>query len=229
MSTATIQENLEGTLARIAAAAHKAGRGPRAVRLVADSKTVTAGTVQAAYDCGQRVFGENRAQELEAKVPRLPPDIEWHMIGHLQRNKVRPVVKTAAWIHSVDSLPLVERIDRIAQEEGRCPAILLELNISTEPSKSGIAPTAAEDLLRAALACSNLTCRGLMTMAPFGAPPALLGRIFGGLRDLRDKLSAATGAPLPDLSMGMSADFEVAVAEGATLVRIGTAVFGPRV
>jgi pyridoxal phosphate enzyme (YggS family) len=150
------------------------------------------------------------------------------MIGHLQANKVRPVVRHAAWIHSVDSLDLLQRIDRIAGEEGRCPAVLLEINVSGEESKFGLAPAAVPAVIEGGLACANLRLAGLMTMAPYEAPEAELRKIFGGLRTLRDSQQTSFNIALPELSMGMSGDFPIAVAEGATIVRIGTAIFGER-
>jgi pyridoxal phosphate enzyme (YggS family) len=195
---------------------------------VAVTKTVGPAAIQAAYDAGQRLFGENRVQELTGKAPVLPADCEWHLVGHLQRNKVRPALQAAGWIHAADSAQLIDRIGRLAAELEARPAILLEVNMSAEETKFGVPPAAAGRLLEAALACPAVACRGLMTLAPFGAPEAVLRRVFGGLRELRDTLQQAYAVPLPDLSMGMSADFEVAVEEGATLVRVGTAVFGPR-
>jgi pyridoxal phosphate enzyme (YggS family) len=228
MSTVPVGENLEHVRGLIAAAAEAAGRPPANVRLVAVSKTVDCDRIGLAREAGQRDFGENRAQDLQRKSGLLPEDCRWHMIGHLQRNKVRAVVTCARWIHSVDSVPLVHRIGRIAGEEGRTPDILLQVNVSGEESKYGVEPSAAEAVLEAALGTANLNVRGLMTMAPFGAGSAACRRCFAGLRLLRDRLAGAFGCDLPELSMGMSADFSEAIAEGATLVRIGTAIFGAR-
>lgn len=228
MSTGTVQENLAALHARIEASVAAARRAPGSVRLVAVSKTQPAARLEAAYHAGQRVFGENRVQELLLHAGALPADCEWHLIGHLQSNKVRPAVRVANWIHSVDSLDILVRLERICGEEARCPCILLQINISEETSKSGLPPAQADAVLDAALSCRNLACKGLMTLAPFGAAPAELHRIFGGLRKLRDRLATRFGAALPELSMGMSADFAVAIQEGATLVRVGSAVFGPR-
>ncbi len=240
-----IPDNLEQIRRRIAGAAVRAGRAPESVRLVAVSKNHPAEAVAAAYAAGQRVFGENRPQELRDKRLQLPVDCEWHMIGHLQSNKARLAVQTAAWIHSVNAVDLLQRLDRVAGEEAggpqpeagnaqhatrntKRPVILLEINIAGEASKSGARPDAARELLEAALRSPHLDCRGLMTMAPYDAPEAELRRVFGGLRELRDRLAAEFGAPLPELSMGMSDDFEIAVEEGSTLVRVGTAIFGER-
>ena len=233
-----MQTSLEQIRRQMAEAALRAGRAPESVRLVAVSKFHPVETLRAAYAAGQRVFGENRPQELCEKRPQLPADCEWHMIGHLQGNKARQVVRNAAWIHSVNTVELVQRLDRIAGEEAENarretgnttrPVILLEINVSGEASKSGATPDAARRLLEEALRSPHLDCRGFMTMAPYDAPEAELRRHFGGLRELRDRLAAESGVPLPELSMGMSGDFGIAIEEGATLIRVGTAIFGGR-
>ncbi len=214
--------------AEVARAVAAAGRPAGSARLLAVSKTVPQELVQEAYAAGARDFGESRPQELAGKAMALPADCCWHMIGHLQANKVRHVVGHAAWIHSVDSLELLQRIDRIAGEEGRRPTVLLEINVSGEPSKFGLAPAAVPALLEAGLGCANLRLAGFMTMAPYEAPESELRMIFGSLRKLRDEMQARFSVSLPELSMGMSGDFPVAIAEGATIVRIGTAIFGER-
>lgn len=228
MSTIPLGENLQRVRDQVQQTAEKAGRRADSVRLVAVSKTVDAHRVREAHAAGHRDFGENRAQELQRKCVGLPTDCCWHMIGHLQRNKVRTVVGSAQWIHSADSVALLRRIDRIAGEEGGSPSVLLQINVSGEESKFGVEPAAAGELLETGLAAANLTVRGLMTMAPYGASSATCRHIFAGLRTLRDRLAASFGCELPELSMGMSADFREAIAEGATMVRIGTAIFGPR-
>jgi pyridoxal phosphate enzyme (YggS family) len=225
---AEIPNRLEQVRRRIAESAVRAGRAPESVRLIAVSKHHPAEAVRAAYAAGQRLFGENRPQELRDKRPLLPADCEWHLIGHLQGNKARLAVQAAAWIHSVNSAELLQRLNRIAGEEAKCPVVLLEVNVSGEASKSGASPDAARGLLEEALRSPHLDCRGLMTMAPYDAPEAELRRVFGGLRELRDRLAAEFGTPLPELSMGMSDDFGIAIEEGATLVRVGTAIFGGR-
>ena len=224
----TIAAQLAEVQARIAAAAQAAGRDPATVKLLAVSKTRPAAAVAEAYAAGQRRFGESRVQELRDKVGPLPGDIEWHLIGQLQANKVRAAVQAAAWIHAVDSAALLERLARIAGEEHRRPHILLEINISGETSKSGAGVADAPRLLELALRSPQLDCAGLMTLAPLDAPEAVLRRVFGGLRELRDRLAREFGVALPELSMGMSDDFPAAVREGATLVRLGTAIFGER-
>jgi pyridoxal phosphate enzyme (YggS family) len=223
----SISTNINAVQERLAKALQKAGRGAGDARLLAISKTFPIETIQEAYAVGLRHFGENRVQELCAKAPHLPQDCQWHLVGHLQRNKVRAALEQAAWLHAIDSLALAQRIQRIAEEEGKSPKLLLEVNVSGEESKFGLAPDAVEPVL-AALQGGPGTCCGLMTVAPLHASEQELHAVFAGLRNLRDQLALRTGAPLPELSMGMSGDMEIAVAEGATIVRIGTAIFGQR-
>ncbi len=224
----SIASNLAAVRERIAAAESKAGRPAGTVRLLAVSKTFPAEDVRAAFEAGQTMFGENRVQELTAKVPVLPPEIEWHLIGQLQSNKVAKAIEFADWIHSVDSERLIRRIASVAADSRRAPCILLEVN-SGEDAKSGFRDM--DELKRSlefALGESSLQIRGLMTMAAFGAPEVELRRTFAHLRDLRDSLQKEFGVAMPELSMGMSADFESAILEGSTIVRIGTAIFGGR-
>ncbi len=223
-----LAENFRRVKEAVAAAAVAASRRPDEVRLLAVSKTFPAADIAELYALGCRAFGESRVPELEAKAAALPADIEWHLIGQLQSNKVRRAVKVAAVIHSVDSVSLLERIDRIAGEEGRQPAILLEVNISGEASKSGLPPSELEATARYAAALAHLQFKGLMTIAPADADEAELHRIFGELRRRRDELAKSLGIELPELSMGMSGDYAPAIAEGATLVRIGSSIFGNR-
>ncbi len=222
-----ISNNLQRVRDRIAAAALRSGRASSEVTLLAVSKTLPAEAVAEALAAGQCKFGENRVQELSEKAPRLPASCQWHLIGHLQQNKVRQALQFASVIQTVDSLPLLQRINRIAGEMELTPEILLEVNISGEDSKFGICPDDAEVLLEAARE-GPAHCRGLMTIAPLQASETELAAIFSGLRRLRDRLVSRTGLALPELSMGMSGDFEIAIAEGATLVRIGSAIFGSR-
>ena len=223
-----LEQQYHQVLAAVADAAVKAGRRPEEVQLIAVSKTFPAEDIATVRGFGQRRFGESKLQELEPKTAALPADIEWHLIGHLQSNKAAKAVACAAWIHSVDSAKLLERLERLAGEAGRRLNILLELNISGETSKFGADDRAAMELARAAASCRNLSWQGLMTMAPIDADDRELHRVFGGLRELRDRMEREFGRKLPALSMGMSGDFPVAIAEGATLVRIGTAIFGKR-
>lgn len=212
----------------VAVAAAKAGRSPDEVRLIAVSKTFPAADIAALYAHGHRLFGESKIQELETKAVALPADVEWHLIGHLQSNKAAKALQYASCIHTVDGLRLLERLDRLAGESGRTADFLLELNLSGEMTKFGLAADEARRLAAAAAACRHLKFRGLMTMAPYEASEAELHRLFGGLRELRDLMENDCGLKLPELSMGMSGDYRIAVAEGATLVRIGTAIFGKR-
>lgn len=206
----------------IADALAMAHRAPDAAELVAVSKTFPAADILAVYNAGQRKFGESKADELAAKAAALPGDIEWHFIGHLQSNKVRSVVTHARVIHSVDSAKLLERIERIAGEEKVKIEALLEVNISGEASKFGLTLAAAEKLVEESRNMRNVTVTGFMTMAPEGAEEEELVKVFAGLKNLADKCG------LQQLSMGMSGDFKTALACGATLVRIGTAIFGKR-
>jgi pyridoxal phosphate enzyme (YggS family) len=221
-------ENLDRVKHQIEHAALAAGREPQSIRLLAVSKTRSAEEVRSLFDAGLDCFGENRVQELLEKSEELPAAIEWHLIGHLQKNKVRQAVRAATWIHSVDSVQLLERISKIAEEENIRPKILLQINVSGEKSKFGLPPEKATPALKTALELPNVDVRGLMTMAPFDADDATLHTIFCELRKLRDTLQSRFHTPLPELSMGMSSDYHIAITEGATIVRIGTALFGAR-
>ena len=214
---------------RVRAAAAHAGRDADVVTLLAVSKTFPADAVRELYDAGIRQFGESRVPELAAKAAALPGDIEWHFIGRLQSNKARRVLQLAAMIHSVDSPSLLERLERIAAEEDLRRAFLIEVNVSGEASKAGCSPDGLDALAERAAACRFLEWRGLMTMAPAEAAGESLAAIFRTLRESRDRLEEKFHRPLPVLSMGMSGDFECAVAQGSTLVRIGSAIFGGRV
>jgi len=224
-----ISPQIDEVRTRISDAAIKAGRDPQSVKLIAVSKTFPVDAVDAAYEASQHLFGENKVQELEVKVPALPDDIEWHMIGHLQSNKAVKAVRLADYIHAVDSVKLVSRIDRLAGEAGTKPKILLEINVSGEESKFGATDeSAALSLAKAASECRNAQFVGLMTMAPYGSTSDELRTVFSSLRKLRDKMEEELDITLPELSMGMSSDFEIAIEEGATFVRVGTAIFGKR-
>lgn len=223
-----ITSRLDDVNRRIAALSTAAGRDPGNVRLIAVSKTMDCDRIREAYDAGQRRFGENRIQELAEKAAVLPSDIEWHVVGHVQRNKVRPAVQHGYLIHSVDSLQMLQRIDSIAGELGKVQNILLQANFIGEATKSGLSETALEELAVAVGDCSNVAFLGFMTMAPFGVTTETLAEVFGGLRDFRDRLAATHNLPLRELSMGMSGDYQHAIAHGATLVRVGTAIFGKR-
>ena len=224
----TIRDHLASVREAIAAAEAAANRPAGSVRLLAVSKTFPAEDVAEALACGQTCFGENRVQELAAKVPVLPDSVEWHLIGSLQSNKAAKAAALASWIHSVDSEKLVRKISAAAVALGKTVNILLEVN-SGEDSKTGF--RSDDDLrasLEAALGLPGLSVRGLMTMAPLGSTEPELHRVFASLRERRDALANEFGVALPELSMGMSGDFREAIAEGATIVRIGTAIFGGR-
>lgn len=224
-----IRERRERIEARLRAAAEAGGHDPDRLRIVAVTKTWPVEVARAALDAGLTLLGESRVQEAEPKVAALP-GAEWHLVGRLQSNKVRRAVRAFAVIHSVDSLELLRRIDAVAAEEALAPRLLLQVNMTGSPTTAGLGPealltpeaTAGLGELRAGRVI------GLMTIARIGAEPAEARTTFGALRNLRDRVELATGVQLPELSMGMSADAEAAAAEGATLVRIGTALFGPR-
>ncbi|MCX7868651.1 MAG: YggS family pyridoxal phosphate-dependent enzyme [Terrimicrobiaceae bacterium] len=218
----------EAVRGRIAAACARAGRAPGSVALVAVSKTQPPEVVRAAHAAGIGLFGENRVQELVAKVPECPSSITWHLIGHLQTNKIRKALPLCALLHGVDSLDLARGIERIAGELGLFPSILVEVNVSGEASKFGVRPESLPAVLEEVLRLRRVELRGLMTIAPLASDPEAARPHFRALRQLRDECAAKLGAPLPELSMGMTGDFEVAVEEGATMVRIGTALFGAR-
>jgi pyridoxal phosphate enzyme (YggS family) len=215
-----------GLRARLDAAATRAGRDPRDVRIVAVTKTWPVEVARAAFDAGLTALGENRVQEALPKVEALPA-AEWHLVGHLQANKARPAVTAFVWIHSVDSVALLRRLDAIAHDTGARPRLLLQVNVTDEPQKAGFAPADLEssDLVDAMRAARAARVEGLMAIARAGVDPR---PAFAALRHLRDELRARSGLPLDELSMGMSGDVEEAVEEGATLVRVGTALFGPR-
>ncbi len=212
----------------IDAAARDAHRDPAEIRLLAVSKTFPAEAIRELYDAGVRIFGESRIPELEAKAAALPDDIEWHFIGRLQSNKARKAVRLAKMIHSVDSPELLDRLDRVAGEEGVRPQILLEVNVSGEGTKAGVSMAELESFARRAAACRHLDFRGFMTMAPFDADPVRIAAIFEMLQLLRNELEHKLGRKLPELSMGMSGDFEIAARHGSTIVRVGTRIFGVR-
>ena len=221
-------ERLDIVREHITSAALRAGRKPESVQLVAISKTYPAEMVAEVAEAGQELFGESRVQEAIVKISDLPSRLRWHFIGHLQSNKVRKVLPHFELIHGVDSPALARDIDRIGAELGLFPRVLLEVNVSGEGSKHGFAPEALERAIEGLLAMPRVQVEGLMTMAPYAEEAEASRPYFVALRNLRDRLAAATGVPLSTLSMGMSGDYEVAVEEGATLVRVGSAIFGNR-
>ena len=219
-----IRERHDRLLSRLRETAAANGHEPDRLRIVAVTKTWPVEVARAALDAGLTRLGESRIQEAEPKIAAVP-QAEWHFIGRLQSNKVRRALHGFAAIHSVDSLDLLRRIGEIGAEEGRHPELLLQVNVSAEAAKAGISPDAA---LAGARLLPGTGLVGLMTIAPMGVSEDEARTIFGGLRDLRDRLEQEAGIGLPELSMGMSADADAAAAEGATMIRIGTALFGPR-
>src|SRR5436190_11337697 len=220
--------NLERVLRQIGEAAAKSGRTVADVELVAISKTHEAEKVRAAFDAGQQLFGESRVQEARAKIPLLPSAARWHFVGRLQRNKVRHALSLFELFHSVDSLELARDMDRIADEEGLHPSVLLEVNVAGEGSKIGFAPEKLREEMEALLGLPRLTIEGVMTIPPLAPEAGDSRKFFVALRALRDQFENEFSVQLPRLSMGMSGDFGIAIEEGATLVRVGTAIFSRR-
>ena len=220
---------LEEVKSRIAAACKRAGRDPDEVEIIAVTKTHGAEVVKEAWDAGLRIVGENKVQEAAWKKPASVTGPLWHLIGHLQSNKVRKALELFDFFHSVDTAALADRMNAIADDIGAEPHILLEVNVSGEKSKSGMKPEDVEPTVRHIMeSCPRLTVEGLMTMAPFSENPEDARPYFRRLRELRDAVEKSLGVGLPRLSMGMSGDYEVAVEEGATWVRLGTVLFGER-
>ncbi|GFO67012.1 YggS family pyridoxal phosphate enzyme [Geomonas limicola] len=226
----SIAENFAEIRTRIAEAARHAGRNPESVRLVAVSKTKPASDIAEARSCGQLIFGENYVQELVPKVKELPAEISWHFIGSLQSNKVRQIAGMVDLIHSVDRISLAREIDRQWGEIGKVCDILVQVNIAQEATKSGTSCEELIDLVRVIAQLPNLRIKGLMTMPPFFDDPEAARPFFRRLKELSGEIEAAgiPGVEMRELSMGMSGDFEAAIAEGATLVRVGSALFGSR-
>jgi PLP dependent protein len=223
-----IARNLAHVRAAIAAAAHRARRDPGSVRLVAVSKTVDLARIQAAIDAGQDLFGENYLQEARDKIAVLGRQVSWHLVGSLQSNKAREAVALFDLIHAVDRLKLARALDAAAARLSKVQDVLIQVNQAGEATKSGVEPAAAPALLQEVARLPHLRVLGLMTMPPWFPDPEVARPYFRALRVLQDHLRGLTGLPLTELSMGMSGDFAVAVEEGATLVRVGTAIFGGR-
>ncbi|MEI6072976.1 MAG: YggS family pyridoxal phosphate-dependent enzyme [Verrucomicrobiae bacterium] len=223
-----IAHNLELILGRIRSAAERAGRDPASIRLVAVSKTHPEESVREASDAGQRAFGESKVQEAASKIALLPTALEWHFVGHLQTNKIRRALPLFQLFHGVDNSGLAGQMDRLAGECGTFPRVLLEVNVSGEGTKFGFTPDALRSAIGPLLELPRVRVAGLMTMAPYSDDPESARPFFAALRRLRDELEQQTGTALPELSMGMSGDFEAAVAEGSTIVRVGSAIFGER-
>jgi PLP dependent protein len=223
-----IAQNLKSVRAAIMAAAQQAGRDPDSVRLVAVSKTVDLSLLQAAIDAGQNLFGENYLQEAREKIAVLGSQVSWHLVGSLQSNKARGAVELFDLIHAVDRLRLAQALDAAAARQSKVQDVLIQVNQGGEATKSGVDPEAAPALLQEVARLPYLRVLGLMTMPPWFPDPEMARPYFRALRELRDRLQDLSGLPLTELSMGMSGDFAVAVEEGATLVRVGTAIFGSR-
>src|SRR2546421_3309127 len=225
---ASIAENLERVREQIAQAATKSGRSTDDVELVAISKTHEAEKVREAIEAGQVLFGEGGVQEARIKMPDLPSNVRWHFVGHLQKNKIRHALPLFELIHSVDSLALAQDINRIAEEDGLHPRVLLEVNVAGEGSKFGFAPEKLRAEMESLLALPRLSILGLMCIPPIAEEAEASRKYFVSLREFRERLQSEFHVDLPRLSMGMTQDYAVAVEEGATLVRVGTAIFGER-
>ena len=230
MSKTLIADNLKTVHARINAACERGHRAPSDVQLIDVSKTKPVKMLKEAYDNGERHFGENKVQELVAKYDQLPKDISWHMIGHLQRNKVKYIVDKVALIHSVDSVRLAEEIHKEALKIGRKVPILIEVNVAGEKTKFGIAPEEVEDLLREIAPLDGIDVQGLMTIAPFVTDSEENRQYFNRLKQLSVDISHKNidNVNMNFLSMGMTGDYDVAIEEGASFVRVGTGIFGER-
>ena len=230
--TTPLIDSIRTIYTRISHAAMRAGRNPEEVTLIAVTKTVTVLQVKEAIEAGLRTFGENRVQEARTKIEGLSagwtmPSVSWHLIGHLQKNKAKYAVRLFDMIHSLDSVELAEELNSQAEKAGKVQEVLLEVKLSPEETKHGVPGTELRQLLTMVQTMKHLRLRGLMTIPPFFELPEEARPYFRELRELRDEADSA-GHHLPELSMGMSNDFEVAIEEGATMVRIGTAIFGER-
>ena len=225
-----VRENLREVQEKLTAAALRAGRKPEDVLLIAVSKTKPIELMMEAYEAGIRDFGENKVQEILRKAPLIPPDVRWHMIGHLQKNKVRQVIGTACLIHSVDTVELAEKIEKEAEKQDLDVDILLEVNVAEEETKFGFRLEETEDAVRAIAAFPRVHIRGFMTSAPDTETPEDNRKFFRKLSDLAvdTKSKNLDNVYVSALSMGMTNDYEVAVEEGASMIRVGTAIFGAR-
>lgn len=224
----TLSDRLAAIRQAIAHSAEAAGRSPEDVCLIAVSKTHPPEAIAEAVEAGHYVFGESRVQEARAKIPLVSSKARWHFIGHLQKNKVRQILPLVERLHGIDSLELAGDVNRIAGEMGLFPRVLLEVNVAGESSKYGFQPDQVRRQMDELLALDRLQIDGFMAIPPLSVEPEDSRRYFIALRELRDEVSSSCGIPLPELSMGMSGDYTVAVEEGATMVRVGTALFGHR-
>ena len=227
----TVRDNLASVEERILNACRRAGRDRGEVRLISVSKTKPADVLKEAYDAGARDFGENKVQEILQKAPLLPEDIRWHMIGHLQTNKVRQVVPYAAMIHSIDSEKLARAVSLEAEKLGCRIPVLVEVNMAGEESKFGLSPDETEEFIRSIAHLPGIEVKGLMTIAPYTEDPETNRPYFAALKELCLDINrkSINNVDMYELSMGMTGDFEVAVEEGATFIRVGTGIFGERI
>ena len=224
----SIAENLERVRKQVAHALAQAGRASDEIELVAITKTHPAEKVRETIEAGQTLFGESRVQEARSKIPELPSNVRWHFVGHLQKNKIRHALPLFELFHGVDSLMLAQEMNRIAADEGMHPRVLLEVNVAGEGSKFGFSPDKLREQMEELLALPRLSILGLMCIPPVAEEAEASRKYFAQLRELRDRLQIEFRVDLAQLSMGMTQDYPVAVEEGATLVRVGTAIFGER-
>jgi len=224
----SVSENLERVREQIVRTAAKVGRAASDIQLVAITKAHPAEKVREAIEAGQNLFGESRIQEARAKIPELPSDARWHFVGHLQKNKIRHALPLFEMIHSVDSLGLAGDINRIAEEEAMHPRVLLEVNVAGEGSKFGFQPDKLWEQMEELLSLPRLSILGLMAIPPLAEEGEGSRKYFVQLRELRDRLQTEFRVDLAQLSIGMTQDYAIAIEEGATLVRVGTAIFGER-
>jgi PLP dependent protein len=232
MTDNVLLDNIKDVYRKISSAAIRSGRNPFDVTLVAVTKTVDAGSIKEAVGLGLRIFGENRVQEAQEKIEQCREQcadcrLEWHMIGHLQKNKAKAAVRLFDLIHSIDSIRLAEEVNACASKDNKVQRVLIEVKLSAEESKYGVPGGELTGLVGAVTAMKNLKLEGLMTIPPFFNDPEMARPFFRELRELRNN-AEKNGYALPELSMGMTNDFEVAILEGATMVRIGTGIFGER-
>jgi pyridoxal phosphate enzyme (YggS family) len=223
----TIKENLLRVTERIEKAARRVGRDPKEVNLVAVSKTVESARIKEAIEAGVSILGENYVQEAQKKIEEIGRPVAWHFIGHLQTNKAKYAIRLFEMIHSLDSLPLAEELNRRAEQGGQVAKVMIEVNISGEATKFGTDEEKVFSIARGIVNLNHLSLEGLMTMPPYFDSPEMSRPYYIKLRELKEKM-IREGIPLKELSMGMSNDFEIAIEEGATYVRVGTAIFGER-
>jgi pyridoxal phosphate enzyme (YggS family) len=223
----TVKENLLRVMERIEKAAQKVRRNPNEIKLVAVSKTVEVARIMEAIEAGVSILGENYVQEAQKKIEEIGRPVSWHFIGHLQTNKAKYAIRLFDMIHSLDSVPLAEELNRRTEQADRVMKVMIEVNLSKEATKFGTDEEVVVNLAKRIQNLNHLSLEGLMTMPPYFDSPELSRPYYIALRELKEKM-VKEGVPMKDLSMGMSNDFEIAIEEGATYVRVGTAIFGPR-